>query len=353
MRSQDIIRKTSQSVTRNSQPELMKEELYIQLLQKELAGNLSASEKKSLDEWLSKSPDNQLIAKSIRRAWNLSDGYSKDIDLDLDSEFTRLEKRMDSSEVKVVKMRPARNWMRIAASVLILVFAGVGISRLFTDTTVWMAKNTIDGERIELNLPDGSKIALNENSKLEYPEQFSENERRVKLTGEAFFEVEHNPKHPFIIEGTNGETRVLGTSFNVRNYNSEEKTVVTVRDGKVRFSPKNYDENVILIANEKGVFDKKAGSLKKSKADRLIEIAWHTRTFKFKDTPVLQALNEIGLVYQIELEIGENDLENCRITADYIDEKLNAIFKYLNTSYGIEFEEITPKKFITRGGKCD
>lgn len=330
----------------------MKEELYIKLLQKELSGGLNPSEKKSLDEWLKQSIDNQLIAESIRKAWQLSEGYSKDIYIDLDAEFLQLESRIDEPEAVIVKMKPARNWLKIAAAIIVLIVSVFGISRFLQEDIHWVTQNTSENQVVELTLADGSKISLNQNSTFTYPENFNTQERRVKLSGEAFFEVFHNPNAPFIIEGRNGETTVLGTSFNVRNYALEARTIVTVRDGKVRFSPNGSTQHVDLTAKEKAVFDKERGTLIKSKDERLVAIKWHSKVFDFEDTPLEQALDELGKAYNIEFEILDEKLKSCPLTGNYERKELNVIFQYLEISYGMKFIEVAPKKYKVEGGNC-
>lgn len=330
----------------------MKEELYIKLLQKELSSGLSPSEKTSLNDWLNQSSENRLIAKSIRKGWELSEGYSKDLDVDLEADFSKLNARINESETKVIQMKPSRRWLNIAAAVLVLVASIFGISRYLQEDLNWVSLSTSEYENKSLTLLDGTVISLNQNSFFEYPENFNSKERRVKLTGEAFFEVEHNPDHPFIIEGKNGETTVLGTSFNVRNYDFERKTIVTVRSGKVRFSPKGTDQKIDLVANEKTVFDVKKGTLIRSEDKRLVDLNWYSKTFDFNDIPMQQALEEIGKAYDVELSIENKNLKSCPLTANYEKLELTQIFQFLEVAYGMKFEKTAPRKYKVVGGGC-
>jgi ferric-dicitrate binding protein FerR (iron transport regulator) len=79
-----------------------------------------------------------------------------------------------------------------------------------------------------INLPDGSKVVLNANSKLEYPPGFSNNTREVYLDGEAYFDIAHDPGKPFIVHTGSISTRVLGTAFNINAYRSQQFVEVTV-----------------------------------------------------------------------------------------------------------------------------
>lgn len=111
---------------------------------------------------------------------------------------------------------------------------------------------TKKGSRSALVLPDGTKVWLNADSRLSYPEKFTAAAREVQLTGEAFFEVTKDAKHPFIVHTENIDVRVLGTRFNVRAYPGETSTQTTLLKGSVEVLLKNNnDKRVMLSPNEK------------------------------------------------------------------------------------------------------
>jgi ferric-dicitrate binding protein FerR (iron transport regulator) len=100
-------------------------------------------------------------------------------------------------------------------------------------------KQNAKGVKSTITLPEGSKIWLNADSKLSYPVAFNDKTREVYLRGEAFFDIRKNPDKPFIIHLANGTIHVLGTSFNVRAYDDEDKIETSVSTGKVAFIPKS------------------------------------------------------------------------------------------------------------------
>ena len=85
-------------------------------------------------------------------------------------------------------------------------------------------------------LPDGTKVWLNAESSLRYPTAFTGGERRIELKGEAYFEVSHNTKQPFIVETASQQVKVLGTEFNINSYDNEPNTVTTLITGSVELS---------------------------------------------------------------------------------------------------------------------
>lgn len=122
---------------------------------------------------------------------------------------------------------------------------GKGIS--YTDgtgilqsTTVQNAKLTTPrGGQYQAILPDGTKVWLNAESSLRYPTAFTGSERKVELTGEAYFEVAHDTTYPFIVKSGQQQITVLGTSFNVNAYSNEDATITTLLTGSIRLSSQN------------------------------------------------------------------------------------------------------------------
>src|SRR5690606_25053603 len=113
-----------------------------------------------------------------------------------------------------------------------------------------------------VRLSDGTMIWLNRETTIRFPETFPDNERRVYLSGEAFFQVEKEADRPFVIEGQNTVTRVLGTSFNLRT--SGHSASVEVVTGKVSFAALNKPDNVqLLTKGEKAAYDRKSGTIEK------------------------------------------------------------------------------------------
>jgi len=109
----------------------------------------------------------------------------------------------------------------------------------------WLTAKTGFGEKRIIILPDNSKIHLNYNSSLTYPENFGDEIRMVKLSGEAYFEVTHDHDYPFVVEDKQMQVKVLGTTFNFNGIKKE----VALNEGKVEVSSDN--EHVILTDGEK------------------------------------------------------------------------------------------------------
>lgn len=148
-------------------------------------------------------------------------------------------------------------------------------------------------------LSDGTKVKINAQSSLEFPESFSNAERRVKLDGEAYFEVEKDPSKPFIVEVNGVEVEVLGTKFNINSYEKEVKT--TLAEGSVKVVA--GDEMIRLKPGEQSVFvDSK---IIKKNVDIEYYLSWVNNEFVFKRDNLRSILKEISRWYGVELKLTE------------------------------------------------
>ncbi len=130
------------------------------------------------------------------------------------------------------------------------------------------------GSRTYMELSDGTKIWLNSGSKLIYPGKFGIESRSVSIEGEAFFEVAKDPEKPFIVQTSDLDVVVLGTSFNLKNYPDEKNIETTVIEGQVKVITKKFSpvltEEIVLKSKEKAVYDKENT---KMRIDKIVEYA--------------------------------------------------------------------------------
>ena len=161
---------------------------------------------------------------------------------------------------------------------------------------------TPSGSIYTLTLTDGSIIHLNAASKLTFPTVFVNGTRVVELEGEAYFEVAHDAKHPFIVKTPYFETTVLGTKFNVRAY-SRPQSNVTLISGKVRVS-NGKDESIVLNPEEQACLTAD-GKIVKQRTDVYPYLEWQKGNFYFDNVPLVEITRELGRWYNVDV-IFEN-----------------------------------------------
>lgn len=213
------------------------------------------------------------------------------------------------------------------------------------DNTKQAVYNTIStprGGQYQLSLPDGSQVWLNATSSIRFPTAFIGNERRVEITGEAYFEVAKDAARPFVVAVNNAEVRVLGTHFNINAYNDEEEIKTTLLEGSVRFV--NASEHILLKPGQQSQLSKQ-GIIRLENSVNVEEvIAWKNGRFNFEGTGIEMVMRQLARWYDVDIAYnGKTDeLFFAEMPRDI---KLSDALKALELTGKIRFE-IEGKKII-------
>jgi transmembrane sensor len=149
-----------------------------------------------------------------------------------------------------------------------------------------------------LTLSDGTRVWLNAGSSITYPVTFTGNERKVKLTGEAYFEVVHNAKRPFSVTTDRQQVEDIGTAFNVNAYSDEEETRTTLIEGSVSVNKTIIRPGEQLISTDV--------RMKTAKADLESTMAWKNGEFLLKGTDLNQLLRQVSRWYDVDIDNKNN-----------------------------------------------
>lgn len=162
-----------------------------------------------------------------------------------------------------------------------------------------------NGQRKQLKLADGTKVWLGPNSKLNYPSRFTADQRLVSLDGEAFFEVVHDAKHPFIIRTGKVSTTVLGTSFNINAYQQKHTINVTLVSGKVAVALNT--KNLIMLPNQQIIVDKTTSQLTKIDFPGAASFL-HRRLglYEYQGTALTEVIKDLETQYGIEVQMDQD-----------------------------------------------
>lgn len=244
------------------------------------------------------------IENSIEEQWN----QIPRLGLLHDDIKARMWRNIQSATIE----RRRRNYRWIAAAcVLLLLSVGSYQSFLYFAPYQQEMVATVTSPRDIriLHLPDGTRVWVNENTEIEYPVHFAKNERNIVLKGEAFFEVARDPSKPFIITSGSIKTTVLGTSFNIKAYESKT-TEVQVRTGKVKVE--GEANTVFLVRGYAGVFAPESKIIRKQKIDRL-EPEWKKILIDVDGLTLAQVLEKLQPLHSFDVEYVHDDLKNLTI----------------------------------------
>jgi transmembrane sensor len=167
---------------------------------------------------------------------------------------------------------------------------------------VYNTASTPRGGQYQFVLADGTKVWLNSASSIKYPVQFIGNERKVELTGEAYFEVAHDAKKPFRVVSNGQTVEVLGTHFNVNAYSDEGEVKTTLLEGSVKVSTQNI--NTIIKPGEQAQFDNGKINVKDVDVDEVV--AWKNGFFYFEDNNIQEVMRQLSRWYDVDIKYESN-----------------------------------------------
>ena len=252
------------------------------------------------------------------------------------------------------------NALGIAATFIMLIGVGLALHLLLPrpePETVLASTGT--GERKHITLSDGTLVHLNAGTSLEYPLRFAESAREVTLKGEAFFDVERNPERPFRISTGKITTTVLGTSFNVNAYDSEDNIGISVKSGLVHVgasAPENGElgMGVELGSNEYALYSRNDGSFSKGKGEARAFWAWNEGAFVFPGSDMLEVSRILERWYGAEFTFQDESSKNCVIEGEFKQATLGQILESISFLTGMDYEfDRTKMKVVLKDNTCN
>ncbi len=333
---------------------------YFSLCAKRLSGEISAEENAALDEWLSLSPDNRKRMEEITAAWRLSEPGSLPVTPDAESGWRVLEQSLGLASApatvrsRTVGIRPAwlsflqaprtrAAWACLGLSVLALFSFWALRTRTFSDPVRIL--ESANRQRLEVVLSDGSRIRLNSGSRLSYPARFTGKERKVTLSGQAFFDVAHGSK-PFVVATADAKTTVLGTRFDV--WAREGATRLVVQQGRVAFSSGSGNGTVILTRNRmsRSCPDGSVSEPESVDADRML--GWLEGRMVFDRAPVSEVLAELKRTLDVTVILEDADLASRTVTAEFDKPAAETVLSSLCLSLGASFTKTNGRYVIQK-----
>lgn len=209
------------------------------------------------------------------------------------------------------------------------------------DTRVrWVTLSVPHGSKYSLTLDDGTRIWVNAATELRFPETFSTSgTREVELFGEAYFEVAHNAKKPFKVKMDNEWIEVLGTSFNLSNYKSDETTRATLFTGKIALTlPDPLHKKTVLSPGQQAVYHKQQNKLDIFNVDGRKELAWKNGDFLFENDHILTIMKQVERWYDIDV-VYQGDFKQSYFSGIVSrSQPLSAVLEMLATTEKLKFK---------------
>lgn len=325
---------------------MVNDEQFITLAARKLAGQATVAELQELDELLRQHEDLQSRYLILQQYFRESAQHTS---ADTEQALQRtLQKIRQPQEVRTGRWK----WIAAAAAVAGIAIAvtmlwpekrsGAGITaQNVTDTTVWLKRQNGKATRAVIELADGSKIWLNADSKLTYPEVFGKTSREVYLSGEAFFNVTGSADRPFIVHLAKGMVKVLGTSFNVRAYDNEP-VQTSVTTGKVAFIPKygngeHAPDTFYITPDEKVIYRHNIDNVIKEVTSGEDDKAWTEGRLVFRDVSLEDICRELERTFGKKVTFHSDKPRQYRMTGSFQNNNLQEIMYYLAKSKSFKY----------------
>lgn len=321
-----------------------------ELLPRYCDGNVSAEEKEKVEIWIRQSEEHYKIAQQIQLIYLASDTIAIMDQVNTDNALDKVDGRIRRSQLKTLFM-----WgQRVAAILFIPLLAAYLLEVIIPEKRDirMLEVRTNPGMTTSLTLPDGTKVNLNSESSLVYPETFDGDLRSVRLEGEAFFEVVKNPEKRFVVTTPhNARVEVLGTSFNMEAFKWDSIVSTTLISGKVAFISRSGQVN--MKPGEKLVYNIQADRASIYQTNGEAEISWKNGMIIFRKTPFEEALRMLTKRFNVDFVVSNNKYVKDFYTGSFTNHRLEQILDIFNASSGIKWRYIPSENQLDRKSKVE
>jgi transmembrane sensor len=307
------------------------------LLGKYFNGQASAEEADTVKNWAAASEENAADFGLLEKLWNKTGEQEQHV-FDTNQAWLTVHAQLQNAKQrpKTITMISRRAVAAAAAIILLL-----GAWWIFFPSR---AAHVISADTAtkQVRMDDGSIIWLREGATIEYANSYGKQDRKLNLTGEAFFEVAPDTSLPFIIAAANSQVRVVGTSFLVNTNN--DRVELVVKTGKVQFS--NAVNQILLTAGERSLDT--GGSLGKETNDNPNFNSWQTDSLVFDQTPLKQVVKDISRHYKVQVTIRREDsaaISEHRITGRFRDQALREVLDILAVAFNYRITVLSDKHY--------
>jgi ferric-dicitrate binding protein FerR (iron transport regulator) len=202
--------------------------------------------------------------------------------------------------------------------------------------SAWIEINSPKGARTQFELPDGTIGWLNSDTRLKYSTDF-ENIRQVTLSGEAWFQVKHNPERPFTVKTSMLDVEVLGTIFNVSALPNEGVTDVVLQEGIVQVRGNEAVFSTTLSPNEKLTYNTISRTCNIQSVNAQQYSAWKDGMLMFRNEPLSEVFKRVGRWYNVEINIENPELAKYRYRATFNEEQLDEVLRLIALTLPIDY----------------
>lgn len=305
-----------------------------------LDDNLSGDKKKEIDDLISNNPEMKNELEDLKEMGNFSGNDNDPIHIDTDSACDKMSKKISGLEIR-------RNLWNVTRTVAVILLPIVIIGSIFwhghgsvisNDQTREISVSSACGIVSKIVLPDSSLVWLNSGSLLRYSDSFGD-ERKVYLSGEAYFKVKSDRNHRFDVLTENGTiVSAYGTEFNINAYNDEMSEEVLLSKGNLDVTYSGISKKVVLIPGQMSSLNKDLMKVNTSEADIYSKTAWRDGKIVFRRTDMGKVARILSKHFNVDILLQDEDLYSYQYSATFTNESIEEILRLLAKSSPITWK---------------
>lgn len=337
-------------------PESLNGQDLWEVLGRHVAGELGPEEQEQVRQWIGEDASRAQLVDTLSRA---TSGLKATTPAGLDVEAALKRVRAERDNPQALRLRTARAWSREWGGPLLRIAAVLALA--LGGTTLWQViagrmsaaetYTTAIGHTKTIKLKDGSWAMLGPSSRLVVDEGYFASQRAVTLTGEAYFDVRHNPALPFRVHAGNADILDEGTTFNVRTEGDGEVQVV-VASGAVSFQDTTHHfQSVRLRPGDRGTLRPGGAVEAEQGADTVAALAWTRGKVRFDNAPMSRVRTELRRWYGIELSVPDSSLASRHVTASFDTEPGGRVVQIIALTLGASVEQHGDTAVLKTRGK--
>lgn len=274
-----------------------------EILKKYIEGDASPEERRMITIWAKEDEKNMSELRALRKLFDT----------------TLWQRNSSEHSIKNKKNRVPLFYRISSVAAVLFLLISIGIYIQFTRQNgpeiIMQTIHVPAGQRVELELTDGTSVWLNAGTTFTFPNIFTDNKREVMLNGEGYFNVQKNEKHPFIVKTEAYDIKVLGTEFNVMAYGRSYLFDVSLLKGRVEVSDQMTHEKISLEPNTRAYLHN--GKLSKGIIENYDYLLWKDGLICFDDEPVDKMITKLELYYDIRIFVANESFKTKKYTGKF------------------------------------
>ena len=308
-----------------------------ELIDKYFAGEMTCEEKKDLFDRIE---SDEALKKEFLRIQNVV-ALTQILSRQDDSETSRKGKQHFMQLLFRKRLKRALTVsLKYAAVFAVLVVGTFYAAKLYLSEEFGKSYTIVTapkGQRVKIELPDGTIAWLSPCSRLRFAASFNESDRKIELDGATYFDVAKNPDCPFRVIANGLQIEVVGTSFNVNTY---KKGVVetSLLTGQIKISGGSLPQEYILTPGEKATYSSINNALKITQADVHVETGWCDDYLIFDSEPLIDVIEEIERWYGVEIELRCPQIGQDLLSGSFRHENIQNVIHSLSLQYKFKYE---------------